>query len=251
MWTILLSIVLGFIVGSCFYGKKVWDKRLEVLGITAIIMLVSVVSMSFIIRPTLAIQDSITRSNEIRAMYIPTDLLMDDSLIDIKCQNAATTLIIKNPKFDIDDYNANTLLSRGVRNDTLKTDTGFFIKEVYRDEVLISCVIYGKNQDQLGFVQYDKSDDEWETDDWSIDNHLKIIPIPKSDTVSTPRIERVTINYENNFKWIVSTILEVYNGYYYCIYIPQKDYDILPESVKSTCYFPGYSEYLEQIAQNK
>jgi len=235
MWTIVIALFIGLIVGGCLYGKNFWEKRINVLGISAALMLVSLLTTSFVFRPSIKLTDEVRQRYYIKPMWISE-----------KAQDSTGFVMAKDSSWRITDLEGEALVARGIRTDSIKTDTGVFIKKSYKKEVLIHYILYWNSayDTAIGYVQV--KDNKLDVDYWTVSSDLKVVPIPEGDTVSKPRFESIGIKYAENFKWIVSESIPAW-GDYMCLYLPQKEYDALPENVKRTCAFKGRENYLKQL----
>lgn len=234
MYTLVIAFVLALIIGSCLYGKKLWEKRINFLGLAALIMFVSLLTTSLFIRHTLPAKGEVLQSYPLESMYLSNRFLVDTSFVMFHNQHALTDEVI------------HVVIKPSVIRDTIVTDTNVVIKHRYEDQRKSTYVLYtnSKNDTLIGLLTVDDSDIE--TDRYKITNRLKIAPISKTDTDSKPRIETVGVEFADNFKWVISFAIPRYDNYY-VMYLPEKDYLTLPEWIRTKCYYPGIDQYLATL----
>lgn len=234
MWTIVIAILIGTIVGSCIFGKKFWENRLTVLGLIAILMLVGMVTASYIIRPTLTYSDKVIYSYTVRPMWLSPSLITKEGYVRVN-----------DSSFSMSNADADNLVARRIVNDTVKQDSGYVVKRKFAKEVRRNYLIYGYGDDmRIGLIKI-TSNNDITTDYWTIDEDLKIIPVPNG---TKARVEQISIYYSPNRKWIISDVIPCNASSYVCLYLPQFEYDKLPDTIKNMCYLNGRSEFLKQLA---
>lgn len=238
MWTIAIALIIGLIVGGCLYGKNFWDKRINVLGISAALMLVSLVTTSFVFRPSLQLTDRVIARHYVNPMWL-----------SVKTQDTAGFIMVKDSSFKITDYKPKALVARGIQIDSTKTAAGTLIKKSFKKEVRVHYLLYlnSERDTMIGCVR--EKNGKLEVSYWEVESDLKIVPIPTTDTISKPRVESIRIRYEEKTRWVVSAFIPAW-GDYTCFYIPQSEYDALPKHIKRTCSLKSRADYLNQLASN-
>lgn len=235
MWTLILATLIGLIASLCIYGKKIIDKAFNVLAIILLTAVVSLTTVSLVKRSSLNITDVLTDTYDISSMWLVDSLLVKPS----------TFPMIKDSSWRITDQNARDLHIRPIFTITSKTDTSTKTEKRFGSNSNSYYVLYltAANDTAIGYIY--KENGKFKTDYWTIREPLKIAPISENNAADKPRVEKVKLEYDrSDSKWVEPTLFTKLDSYV-CIYLPQKQYDNLPENVKKTCAFESREEYLK------
>lgn len=195
MYIFLLSVIIVSFISYCFFKKKFWENRYLILGMIGGVALVATLTTNYIVRGHLKTEAVIRWKKPIKLFYAPDSLFTDSSSL------------IKNTKFDFDKQYVNNFLK----------------KDTTRHKRTIAMVLY----DELKFrkIGYIKSNNQTSY------YYLNDFYIAPSTSDSIAYIVKKNLKYVvKGIKWIRESGFPVKNSYT-CIYIPPKQYALLPDSI--------------------
>jgi hypothetical protein len=230
MYTIVISIIIAIVAGSCIFGKKFWENRLTFLGIAAALMLVSILTANFISRKHLPVKAEVTKGYVLRSFYVENAALKDPS-----CN------WVKSPTFEADDWSPRFQKKVETAKKLVKKNTYEYTYK-FANQKSAHYLIYTHEGDTLiGFVK--DEDGEPEVGYYSLDQ-VKLAPM--TDKMNKPQIQYVSHKYADGNNWAVAFSIPNYDSYN-CIYLPKSEYENLPSNIKSRCYLDKKEVYVASL----
>ena|ERR1035437_9878944 len=195
MYIFLLSIIIVSFISYCFFKNKFWENRYLILGMIGGVALVATLTTNYIVRRHLKTEAVIVWKIPIKLFYASDSLFTDSSSL------------IKNTKFDFDKQYANNFLK----------------KDTTHHKRTIAIVLYDKLKSRkIGYIK---------------SNH-KTTYVYFNEYYIAPSIsDSIAYIIKKNLKYVVKGINWIReSGFpakssYTCIYIPPKQYALLPDSI--------------------
>lgn len=230
MNTIVIALIIAIVAGSCIYGKKFWENRVNVLGIAAILMMVSLLTVNFISRKHLPVKAEITKSYVLSPFYVENAYLKD-----VSCN------WVKSTTFDADDWSPRFQRKVETTKKLVKKNTYEYTYR-YANQKSAHFLLYTKDGDTIiAFVKREK--DELKVESHDIAN-VKIAPVETG--MKGPQIQSVGHEYIDKNHWALAWSIPNYDSYR-CLYLPKAEYDNLPSNIKSRCYLDKKEVYMASL----
>ena len=236
---VILPILIALIVGSCLYGKKVWEKRVNVLGIAAVLLFAALLTAGLIGRRHMPTERTASMT------YTLYPFTIADSLL----QKPGMPQMVK-PKYvmyDMGKENIITLVkpkSYVLKTPLPKYEGGFQYRRIYPPQTKMHVLFYydGKtvqgSDTVVGFVVYDKEFTRMKLDYYHLKN-VRFAWVGRNDNVKVPTIRKISEEYVDNSTWVVGFVVPNRTSYQ-VIYLPKDEYDRLPMNIRLNYYFDGY-----------
>lgn len=230
MYTIVISIIIAIIAGSCIFGKKFWENRLTVLGIAAALMLVSLLTANLISRKHLPVKAEVTKGYVLRPFYVE-----NAALKDLSCN------WVKSTTFEASDWSPRFQKKVETTKKLVKKNTYEYTYKFAAQKSAHFLLYTHENDTLIGFVK--EEDGEPKVDYYSLSN-VKLAPM--TDKMKTPQIQYVSHEYTDGNNWALAFSVPNYDSYN-CIYLPVTEYEKLPSIIKSRCYLDKKEVYVASL----
>ena len=230
MYTLAIALFIAIVAGSCIYGKKFWENRINVLGIAAILMLVSLVTVNFISRKSLPVKSEVTEVSRLYSFYVE-----NSDLKDVSCN------WLKSTKFEAKDWAPRFQKKIDTTRKLVKKNT-YEYTYTYAKQKSAHFLLYVNGKDtMISFVKVKAG--VLKVDYHNIDK-IKISPVGTG--ISVPQIQFVSHEYANRTNWAFAGAIPNYDRYY-CLYLPKAEYENLPSNIKSRCYLDKKEVYVASL----
>lgn len=234
MYSVILAIIISVIVGSCLYGKDFWEKRFNVLLMSFVAAFVSMLGTSLVFRNDLPLVSGNWQNKQVVEFYVDSIKISDSNNLFLK-ENS-----INMYKAKVEDF------SKRVITDTVKNTDGTFTVKYTPTKQIRTHLVVRKDLDgdtSVWFVT--KKNGDFKLDYFTVGNDFYVMP-SQYKTEDSLVIKYYSINHSGKSKWVIPEIIPVFKSYY-CLYVPQNEYDVLPESVKIRTKFPGAEKYTASL----
>lgn len=221
MYTLILSIITAIIVGSCIFGNKFWENRVSVLLIAASLMLSTLLTASFIARSKASVKTQITSVSSLTPFYVQ----------ERELSNSKFPITPKTSEYDISSKEVNTITKKAVTITKTKVGNNTYKYEYAYAKQRLTHVLFYFNDDLdtiVGLIKNTKDGDQIEK--YYLEN-VKF-EVVNSKEVKVPAIAIIESSKKYNSKWVIKEFIPKSSNIYYCIYLPQKEFDALPVNLR-------------------
>jgi energy-coupling factor transporter transmembrane protein EcfT len=191
----VLSVIIVSIISICFFKKKFWENRYLILGIIGGVALIATLTTNYFVRGHLQTKVKTAWENPIKFFNFPDSLFADSSLL------------IKDLKFDFNEQKGSNYLKK----DTLHRQRTVAI--VFYDRVKFRKIGYIKSNNKTDY------------------DYLNINYIAPSTSDTIAYIAKKELRYVVKPNHWISDVTFPRKNVYTCIYIPPKEYALLPDSI--------------------